>query len=144
MGDNDPAPGGPGGNDSADDQRERAAAAHQGAPGDERESALRAREVRADAREAHEASFSDEVQGILDRADERDERADARDEAATARDSAASLHSFLHDDEYDAALKARRSAAMDRQDSHTDRGAAGEDRSRLSEGIAPASDGDPD
>jgi hypothetical protein len=130
MDDSDPAQEAPHGDDSADDQRE---------------SALRAREVRADARDAHDADLRDEVEGILDRADERDERADARDEAATARDSAASLHSFLHDAEYDAALKARRSAAMDRRDSHTDRGAAGDDRSKLSKSAAaPSSDGDPD
>jgi hypothetical protein len=130
MDDTDPAEEAPDDNDSADDQRE---------------SALRAREVRADARDAHAAGLRDEVEGILDRADERDERADERDEAATARDSAASLHSFLHDAEYDNALKARHSAAMDRQDSHTDRGAAGDDRSKLSAGAAaPSSDGDPE
>jgi hypothetical protein len=46
---------------------------------------------------------------------------------------AASLQSFLHDDEYDASLKARRSAAMDRSDSKIDRTSAAADRSRLTE-----------
>ena len=100
---------------------------------DEREAALDAREVRADARETAHADRTEEVQRILADADERDDQADARDAVATTRDTAASLHSFLHDNEYGPALKARRSAAMDRAESKTDRTSAAADRSRLTE-----------
>ncbi len=85
------------------------------------------------------ASLRGEVLEILDAAEARDEQADARDTAARKRDSAASLHSFLNDDEYDATLKARRSEAMDRSDSRTDRDSSAEDRSRLTERL-PASE----
>ncbi len=85
------------------------------------------------------ASLRGEVLEILAAAEARDEQADARDTAARKRDSAASLHSFLNDDEYDATLKARRSAAMDRSDSRTDRDSSAEDRSRLTERL-PASE----
>ena len=125
----------------ADSQRGRHAD-ERDAAADERESHLRAREVRAQAKEALEASRRGEVLGILDAAEARDEQADARDAAAGDRDSAASLHSFLNDDEYDATLKARRSAAMDRSDAHTDRDSSAVDRSRLTERSAaePASE----
>jgi hypothetical protein len=63
---------------------------------------------------------------ILADADKRDHQAEARDAAAKARDTEASLRSFLHDspDEYGPALKARRSAAIDRTDAKTDRTSA--------------------
>jgi hypothetical protein len=116
----------------ADSQRGRHAD-ERDAAADERESDLLAREARAQAKESLEASLRGEVLEILDAAEARDEQADARDTAAGKRDSAASLHSFLNDDEYDATLKARRSAAMDRSDAHTDRDSSAEDRSRLTE-----------
>jgi hypothetical protein len=72
---------------------------------------------------------------ILTDADERDDQADARDSAATTRDTAAGLRSFLHDgeQEYGPALKARRSAALDRTDSKADRTSAAADRTKLTE-----------
>jgi hypothetical protein len=118
--------------DGASSQRERDAD-DRDTVADRRESELRARETRAEAREALDVDLREGVQGILDAAEKRDDDADARDVAASERDSAASLHSFLHDDEYDASLKARRSAAMDRADSHTDRDSAADDRSKLTE-----------
>jgi hypothetical protein len=102
---------------------------------DQREAVLDAREVRADAREAAEADRRERALHILADAEERDGQADARDAAATTRDTAAGLHSFLHDVEHDygPALKARRSAAMDRTESKTDRASAAIDRSKLTE-----------
>jgi hypothetical protein len=102
---------------------------------DQREAALDAREVRADAREAVQADRRVRALRILAAADERDEQADERDVAATTRDTAAGLHSFLHDGEHDygPALKARRSAAIDRTESKTDRTSAAADRSELTE-----------
>jgi len=100
---------------------------------DEREAALDAREVRADAREAVQVDRREAMQRILADADQRDDQADARDSVAETRDTAASLHSFLHDGEYGPALQARRSAALDRSDSKTDRTSAAADRSELAE-----------
>ena len=70
---------------------------------------------------------------------ERDDQADARDSVATTRDTAAGLHSFINDspEQFDPALKARRSAAMDRSESKTDRAAAAGDRSELTDGDSP-------
>ncbi|MGX6608468.1 hypothetical protein ACWKSP_41070, partial [Micromonosporaceae bacterium Da 78-11] len=83
---------------------------------------------------------------ILADADERDHHAEARDAAATTRDTEASLRSFLRDsaDEYGPALKARRSAAIDRTDSKTDRTSAAADRSELAsdESTSPEVDND--
>jgi hypothetical protein len=118
--------------DDAHRRRERHAD-ERDAAADERESGLRAREVRAQAREALDANLREEALEILDAAEVRDEQADARDAAAGERDSAASLQSFLHDHEYEATLKARRSAAMDRSDAHDDRDSSAVDRSRLTE-----------
>lgn len=105
---------------------------------------LDAREVRADAREAAEADRRERVLHILADAEERDDQADARDTAATTRDTAAGLHSFLHDVEHDygPALKARRSAAMDRTESKADRTSAATDRSKLTEDDPTTSDVD--
>jgi hypothetical protein len=100
---------------------------------DERERLLDAHEVRADARDAYRADRQDRDQGILADARQRDNQAEERDEAADERDRSTSRHSFLHDQEYDAALKARRSSALDRMDSQTDRTSAATDRSRLTE-----------
>jgi hypothetical protein len=109
----------------------------------EQEAALDAREVGAAAREAVQPGRSEAVQRILADADRRDDQADARDSVATTRDTAASLHAFLHDGEYGPALKARRSAAMDRSDSKTDRILAAADRSELAEdGPTPLDDKD--
>jgi hypothetical protein len=67
---------------------------------------------------------------------ERDDQADARDSVATTRDVAAGLQSFIHDspEEFDPALKARRSAAVDRSESKNDRAAAASDRFELTDG----------
>jgi len=80
------------------------------------------------------------VQGILDDADDRDRHADDRDQAAEERDLAASLHSFLNDAEYDTGLRARRSAAMDRSDSQSDRDSSATDRSKLTEPTVQVTD----
>ena len=67
--------------------------------------------------------------------DKRDDQAEERDTAATTRDTAAGLRSFLHDGEleYGPALKARRSAALDRTDSKADRTSAAADRNKLTQ-----------
>jgi hypothetical protein len=100
---------------------------------DEREAALDAREFQADAGDVARADRRERTTCILAGADKRDVKADARDAAATTRDTAASLRSFLHDsaDEYDPALKARRSTAIDKTDAKTDRTSAAADRSEL-------------
>jgi hypothetical protein len=100
---------------------------------DERERLLDAHKVRADARDAYRADRQERDQGILADARQRDDQAEARDDVANERDRSTSKHSFLHDDGYDAALKARRSSALDRMDSQTDRTSAATDRSRLTE-----------
>jgi hypothetical protein len=102
---------------------------------DQREAELDAREVRADARDAAQAARHERALHILNSADTRDDQAEARDSAATTRDTAASLHSFLQDgeNEYGTALKARRSAALDRTDSKADRTSAAADRTKLTE-----------
>ena len=67
-------------------------------------------------------------------ADARDEQADARDVVADERDEATSLAAFLSDHhDYDAALKARQSAAVDRLDAKIDRTSSAQDRSELSD-----------
>jgi hypothetical protein len=63
-------------------------------------------------------------QEILDDAAERDDEADARDSDAQQRDRNASLPSFLHDEEFEASLRAWRSAASDRMHSKDDRASA--------------------
>jgi hypothetical protein len=111
---------------------------------DKREAALNAREVRADARDEVRADRRARAKHILADADRRDHRAEARDAAATTRDTEASLRSFLNDsaDEYDPALKARRSAAIDRTDAKTDRASAAADRSELSDDEPPSPEAD--
>jgi hypothetical protein len=104
----------------------------------DRERVLNAHEVRADVRDAQRADRQQRDQGILADASQRDDQAEARDDVANERDRATSQHSFLHDDEYDAALQARRSSALDRMDSRTDRTSAATDRSRLTEDDSPA------
>jgi hypothetical protein len=103
---------------------------------DEREARLAAREVRVDAWEVAQTDRRHQAQRILADAAERDDQADARDSVATTRDTAAGLHSFINDspEEFDPAFKARRSAAMDRSESKTDRAAAAADRSELTDG----------
>ncbi len=102
---------------------------------DQREAVLDAREARADARDAVQARRRERALHILADADERDDEAEARDAAAMTRDAAAGLHSFLHDaeHEYGPALQARRSAAIDRTESKSDRASAATDRSSLTE-----------
>jgi hypothetical protein len=111
---------------------------------DHRDAELDAREVRADLRDAEQADRMERAIRILAEADKRDDQADARDAAATTRDTAASLRSFLRDGEheYGPALKARRSAAIDRTDSKTDRHSAATDRSELTEDNCTPPDGD--
>jgi hypothetical protein len=104
---------------------------------DQRERLLDSHEVRVGARDAYRAERQDRDQGILADARQRDNQAEARDVAADERDRSTSQHSFLHDHEYDAALKARRSSALDRMDSQTDRTSAATDRSRLTEDDSP-------
>jgi hypothetical protein len=114
-------------NQQADDRARR------GGLADQREAELDAREVRADARDAAQADRREQTLHIMHDADLRDDQAEARDSAATKRDTAAGLRSFLHDDEqeYGPALKARRSAALDRTDSKADRTSAAADRDKL-------------
>ena len=102
---------------------------------DQREAELDAREARADARDAAQATRVERALHILTDADKRDDQADARDSAATTRDTAAGLQSFLRDteNEYGPALKARRSAALDRTESKADRTSAAADRTNLTE-----------
>jgi hypothetical protein len=118
------------------DQREHDADERE-AMADEREIAQDAREARADVSEAVRADRKEQTQHILDVADERDIEADARDSAAHKRDMDASLESFLHDDKYGQALKARRAAAGDRMHSKADRNSSAEDRSSLTEEAPP-------
>jgi len=100
---------------------------------DEREASLDARQRDADARDALQTGRDEEIKTILASAAERDSRADARDTVADRRDATASLDSFLHDEEFLAGHKARRSAAIDRSDSKSDRAHGAADRSRLAE-----------
>lgn len=100
---------------------------------DEREASLDARQRDADARDAVKTGRDEEVRGILANADERDIQADARDSLADSRDATASLNSFIHDEEFLAGLQARRSAALDRSDSKSDRVQGAADRTRLAE-----------
>ncbi|TPG14951.1 hypothetical protein [Pedococcus bigeumensis] len=84
-----------------------------------------------------------QVQRVLDDADARDEQADVRDSVAADRDGVADRESFLDpDSDYDASLRARRSAAMDRSDSKDDRASAAEDRSELTPDHDPPTDRD--
>jgi hypothetical protein len=96
-----------------------------------REAALDARELKIDEREEADAERAREAQGILDDADERDDLADTRDLVAEERDRTASLHSFRHEADGSAGLKARRSASLDRVDAKADRALSAEDRSKL-------------
>jgi hypothetical protein len=102
---------------------------------DQREAALDDREAGIEAREVARAERTEATRSILAGADERDEQADARDSIADKREMDASLHSFLHDDEYDSGHKARRSSATDRSASKTDRTSSAEDRSELTSDI---------
>jgi hypothetical protein len=103
---------------------------------DEQEARLAAREGRLDAWEDAQSDRRLQARRILADAAERDDQADARDSVATMRDTAAGLHSFINDspEDFDPAFKARRSAAMDRSESKTDRAAAAADRSELTDG----------
>lgn len=103
---------------------------------------------RVDAWEVAQAGRRHQAQRIMADAAERDDQADARDSVATTRDTAASLHSFINDspEEFDPAFKARRSAAIDRSKSKTDRAAAAVDRFELTDGdpTAPSAEDDTD
>ena len=109
---------------------------------DKRDADLNVREALAEAHEAHALDREKETSEILSAADERDDRAETRDRVADLRETAAGLHSFLHDKEYDAALRARRAAALDRADSKTDRTSGASDRVKLSERASEDLDSD--
>jgi hypothetical protein len=117
-----------GGRGSMDDQEE---GLNREADVRAREAALDARELDIGEREDADADRAREAQGILDDADERDDVADARDTVADERDRAASLHSFRHEPDGSAGLKARRSAGLDRADAKSDRALSAEDRTKL-------------
>ena len=107
---------------------------------EQREAALDTRENNIRAEEAAGADLKEEVQAILDDADERDRQADARDSQADDRDRADSFESFLHDKDFTPGARARRAAGIDRLDSKSDRASAADDRSRLTEdgsGLGP-------
>lgn len=100
-----------------------------------REAGLNEREVDAAAREARVNDRADDIKEVLADADRRDERADARDLVADEREHAASLDAFVHpNDQHDAAMKARRSSAIDRSDLKSERTSSADGRSRLSDG----------
>jgi hypothetical protein len=71
------------------------------------------------------------TQSVIDRAHERDQLADVRDDLADARDTIASLDTFLHDENGNVGIKARRFAALDRLDAKADRASAADDRAKL-------------
>ena len=87
-----------------------------------------------DEQEASRVRRSTTAKRVLKAADERDAHADARDVAAELRDGEASRRSFLSQGTEPQDLKARRSAAIDREDSKTDRSSAAADRSELTRG----------
>ena len=61
-------------------------------------------------------------------------RPDLKDTVADERELAASLDAFVHpNDQYGAAIKARRSSAIDRSESKSDRSSSAEDRTKLSD-----------
>jgi hypothetical protein len=107
------------------DQRERNA--------DKREAALDSRENAIRAREAVLVERFQTAKAILGDADERDGQADLRDALANERDKADSFRSFLHDDDFNPGIRARRAAGLDRSDSKHDRASAADDRSRLTD-----------
>lgn len=113
------------------DERERLA--------DARDRALTRRERRAEARETAQADRSEHEQDILAGAADRDDDADARDSVADERDESVSRAAFVADRDYGPALAARRSAAVDRLLSKTDRTSSAEDRANLT-GRPPATD----
>jgi hypothetical protein len=123
---------------SASEERD-ARADEREALADQREADLDAREERANAWDAGHSDHEELIHTIQVVAGVRDDHADARDSAATSRDTAASLRSFLHDDEFIAALRARRFAALDRLASKADRTSAASDRTDLTEAADPAS-----
>ena len=126
----------PGGDDHVDGSDTAGPGGERETQVDEREARLAAREMRIDAWEVSHADRRHQEQRILADAAERDDQADVRDSVATTRDTAAGLHSFINDspEEFDPALKARRSAAIDRSESKADRAAAAADRSELTDG----------
>ena len=99
---------------------------------DEREAALDARELRSQAREASSAAREGKSDRILAEAG-RDDQADARDSVADERERGANLDSLLGHDDFDAALKARASAALDRLDPRQISRIIAADRSKLTE-----------
>jgi hypothetical protein len=100
---------------------------------DDREADLSVREAKAEASEGRVSAREQETIEVLAAAEERDARADERDRVADDRESVAALHSFIHDQEYGRALRARRASALDRFDSRTDRTSGASDRAKLSE-----------
>lgn len=88
---------------------------------------------------AHAPVGADETQAILAAAEDRDSKAVTRDRLAEERERAAVLRDFLggqqhHEyEQHHEGLPLRRTAAMDRSDSSTDRASAASDRARLSD-----------
>ncbi|MEU8221450.1 hypothetical protein [Kribbella sp. NPDC048915] len=107
---------------------------------DSRQTALGARKLAVEAGESARVGLDQEIEAILEAADERDRQADDRDAAADERDQAASLDSFLHDADYGPGLKARRLSAMDRLASKDDRTAGADDRRELTRMIQERSE----
>ena len=102
---------------------------------DERDMALDAREALTAGREVAQADRRVHEQQILAGAAERDDEADAPDVVADKRDQAVSLNAFLAGrDDFGPALEARRSAAVDRLSSKTDRTSSAQDLADLTEG----------
>lgn len=115
-----------------DDDRRRRNADEREHLADVRDEALDAREALTAGREVAQADRRVQEQLILAGAAERDDDADARDVLADKRDEAVSLHAFLADEEdFGPALEARRSAAVDRLLSKTDRTSSAQDRADL-------------
>jgi uncharacterized protein (DUF3084 family) len=106
---------------------------------DERDTELDAREMAIAAREASQAGREQQAEQILAGAAGRDEDADTRDLLAADRDTVASRDAFVSErGDYGVALKARRSAALDRLDSKDDRTSSARDRAILTEADPPA------
>lgn len=99
---------------------------------DERDAALDARDAAAATREATQTGREQQNRHLLADAEERDKEADSRDLVAAERDEAISRDAFVSErGDYDAALKARRSAALDRLNSKGDRTSSALDRATL-------------
>jgi hypothetical protein len=105
---------------------------------DERETEVEVREDQLGARDAAQEERKRRDHRILAAAEDRDDKADARDAEADRRDAEADFNSFMHDEAYGANIQARRSAALDRLASRSDRRSAAEDRIHLAAEVEAA------